>query len=601
MIQAIKELGELTLKREGRDTSDPLSILVENPNQDERCPKSLVAVFKKETTGFKYSEIKIEDVSKAKIKKYLYCRRASQGPDYTPTAKITEVKKFFKNKVKSWFKKYGDIDNSIIKKLKAAIEEQESVIVKDLSQKFEETKQTLKRVQMCLFTLAIEEESELKYIGEFSIFKELLVNSVKQDYQKIPKKTNHVCAVCGMKKPEVYGEAIPIPFYTLDKPGYIAGGFHKEGAWKNAPVCLECSLKISEGKKFLDTKLKQRMGKQQYYLIPKFIIGVEGIEEIIDTFFSYFTKQEEVLKSRELKRITEDEGEILEVLGELKDVLTYNFLFFSTPNPQVFEINLLVEDILPSRISTIFAAKKKAEEPEIFKDVKVKEQRYENIEFRFDVLRQFTPSQKAFLGIIDKTFRGIEIDSELLFSWFMRPIREHFLKDMYLKPIVLKSFVTLLFFKKLGLLYPKENLKKGGELMTELKEKAERFFADFSETFQTPAHKVVFLLGALTQTLLNIQYQQRSATPFRKNLKGLRMKEEDFKALLPKIQNKLEEYNKNYYVSLETLISEYFLEAGKDWGISTDELNFYFVLGMNLMDKVFKSLELKKEKEENNV
>jgi CRISPR-associated protein Csh1 len=93
---------------------------------------------------------------------------------------------------------------------------------------------------------------------------------------------------------------------------------------------------------------------------------------------------------------------------------------------------------------------------------------------------------------------------------------------------------------------------------------------------------------------LNIQYQERHAQPFRKNLKGLKMKEEDFKALLPKIQNKLEEYGKNYYSSLEELISSYFIEAGRNWKISTDELNFYFVLGMNLVEEVDKTLGLTK-------
>jgi CRISPR-associated protein Csh1 len=140
-----------------------------------------------------------------------------------------------------------------------------------------------------------------------------------------------------------------------------------------------------------------------------------------------------------------------------------------------------------------------------------------------------------------------------------------------------------------------EDFKNGGEIMSELKEMAEGFFKDFSDTFYTPAHKAVFLLGVLAQKLLNIQYNERGSTPFRKNLKGLKMKEEDFKTLLAKIQNKLEEYKKNYYRSLETLISEYFIEAGRNWNFSTDELNFYFVLGMNLEDFMDKILNLTKE------
>jgi len=64
---------------------------------------------------------------------------------------------------------------------------------------------------------------------------------------------------------------------------------------------------------------------------------------------------------------------------------------------------------------------------------------------------------------------------------------------------------------------------------------------------------------------------------------------------LPKIQNKLEEYKKNYYRPLESLISVYFLEAGKNWKIATDELNFYFVLGMNLEEEVDTALNLTRE------
>jgi CRISPR-associated protein Csh1 len=594
MLQAIKELGEQKLKREGKDISDIFSIIVEDSNIDGKCPKVLVAVFKKEGWKIIYHYTRIEDNSKEKIRKYLYCRGASQGPNYSPTAKITELEKTFKNKVEGWLKEYKGSDE-LIKGLKSAIETSREKILKDLSDKLNNIKPSLKRNQVCLFTLAIEDDGEIKYFGDYQVFKDLLIDSVKEDYRQI-MRVKHICSICGEVKDEVYGDAIPFAFYTLDKPGYIAGGFYKENAWKNAPLCLECILKIKEGKKFLDEKLKSKMGGQQYYLIPKFILGVKGIEEIVDTFFNYFEDRDDLLSQRTLKRISEDEKEILEELGKLKDVLTYNFLFFRADNPQVFKINLLVEDILPSRISAIFEAKKRAENKEIFKNVKVKKNKYENIEFRFDILKQFIPSQKTFFEIIDKTFRGITIDKNLLFSLFLNRIRQSFISEAYLKPVVLQAFVSFLFFKELGILTKNEGFKKnGGEIMDELKERAEGFFKDFSDTFYTPAHKAVFLLGVLAQKLLNIQRSERGSMPFRKNLKGLKMKEEDFKSLLAKIQNKLEEYKKNYYHSLETLISEYFIEAGRNWSFSTDELNFYFVLGMNLEDFIDKILNLTKE------
>lgn len=598
MIQAIKELGEQKLRMESRKVSDLLSILVQNPNQDKRCPYALVIVFRKIKGKYRYSNVRIEQVKESE--KYLYRRGASMGPDITPTAKITDDirNKTFKNKIKGWFKQVNTED-PLISGLKAALIESEELIQSDLLSKWDEVKPTLQRNQSGIITLAIEDD-ELKYIGDFSVFKELLVQSVKKKYRKIVR-ANHICSVCGEKREEVYGEAIPIPFYNLDKPGYVAGGFHKENAWRNAPVCLECSLKIEEGKKFLDEHkcLSPRMGGQRYYLIPKFIFGIkEAKEEIIEPFFKTASRPEETLAGKALRRISEDESEILDALGKFKDLLTFNFLFYETPTKSTFKINLFVEDILPSRINTIFNAKSKAEAPEIFKNLKVKKNKYEDVEFRFDTFgKRFTPSRKSFLEVVDKSFRGGVLDQDLLFSWFMRNIRQGFVNEVYLKPSVLQAFVSFRFFKELGILPKSEHLKEGGELMTELKEKAESFFENFSESFATPVHKSVFLLGTLAQKLLDIQHRDRGATPFRKDLKGLKMKEVDFKGLLPKVQNKLEEYGKNYYRSLETLISEYFLEGGKSWNLNTDELNFYFVLGMNLVDEVDKVLGLTKERE----
>ncbi|MFA7078027.1 MAG: TM1802 family CRISPR-associated protein [Syntrophomonas sp.] len=114
--------------------------------------------------------------------------------------------------------------------------------------------------------------------------------------------------------------------------------------------------------------------------------------------------------------------------------------------------------------------------------------------------------------------------------------------------------------------------------------RVERFFQEFSSTIDNNAKKALFLTGVLAQHLLSIQKNDRGATPFRSQLKGLKMKEADARALLPKIQQKLEEYKKNYYIQLEKIASMYYLQAGNNWGMSVDEINFYFVLGMNLND-----------------
>ena len=127
-------------------------------------------------------------------------------------------------------------------------------------------------------------------------------------------------------------------------------------------------------------------------------------------------------------------------------------------------------------------------------------------------------------------------------------------------------------------------------------EKINKFFNEFEDSFDSNTKKAVFLEGVLTQKLLNIQYQERKATPFRIKLKGLNLDERQIKKLLPEIQNKLEEYGKNYYKSLESIISKYFVASGTNWNMSNNEISFYFTLGMNL-SYLFKT---KKEGDDNN-
>ena len=121
-----------------------------------------------------------------------------------------------------------------------------------------------------------------------------------------------------------------------------------------------------------------------------------------------------------------------------------------------------------------------------------------------------------------------------------------------------------------------------------LEQKVERFFEANQSFFTSDAKKATFLEGVLTQNLLNIQWNDKKATPFRAKLHGLKMNEALIKRLLPEIQNKLEEYGKNYYRDLESIIAHYFVLAGVNWKEADDELSFYFVLGMD-MQKLFKN------------
>ncbi len=103
----------------------------------------------------------------------------------------------------------------------------------------------------------------------------------------------------------------------------------------------------------------------------------------------------------------------------------------------------------------------------------------------------------------------------------------------------------------------------------------------------TPVKKGVFLLGVLTQKLLDDQKKGMESMPFLKNLKSLKMNKEDILSLLPKVVNKLYEYDEYDLFSkfLHQEISSLLLKQDK-FLLSNDEINFYFAAGMGLKGKV---------------
>jgi CRISPR-associated protein Csh1 len=116
----------------------------------------------------------------------------------------------------------------------------------------------------------------------------------------------------------------------------------------------------------------------------------------------------------------------------------------------------------------------------------------------------------------------------------------------------------------------------------------EEIFERYGKSLNTPSKRGIFLLGALTQMLLNLQYHLRNSAPFMKKLKSLKMNEQDIRGLLAEVQNKFIEYDR-YDVGKRELakeISDLFLQSGEDWKLSIDEMNYYFACGMNLYEKI---------------
>lgn len=608
MIHAMKEIGKcLTANQQQQN---PLETLVEDAFDQGRYPHLIMIRYEKREGTWQYRDVQYKPLTSAMKLKILYKRGSSKGPDLTPTCKITDLKKTFPNKYVSWFKTYHTHDafdeesRQMIRELYEATKNQEETIFQDIQTNLDEIQDGKSTV---ITPVLVKNDSSQKYLGDLSFFQDFLLDTTlkKFRYSKAAKtysfEKNKVCAICGEKAPEVFGFFTDLKFYNLDKRGMVSGGFDHKNAWKNYPVCKSCAFDVRTGFAYICDHLDFSFHGHRYYLIPK----INDPSEYASILPALETYKEQSFKEKNVHRITQDEHDIFNYIKGLNDYLTFDLFFYYRSQKDVLRILLLIEDVLPSRISRLLQAKLQVDSLEIFKQWTGKDGK-PLVSFNFGILRTFFPKpdnmekDKSFLEITQKIFQGRKVDKSLILNEIMRKIRSDFIDTELLQKTsspekfsVMKGFMLLLYMMILDLFDNQSEVIMKDEIMhlpeiqsrEELPGKLDTFFQQYSHFFSDPARKAIFLVGVLTRFLLNIQSREKDgATPFRSKLKGLKMNAHDLIGLFPEIIEKLEQYKKNYYGPLETYISKTLLEAGhySGWRIPLDELNFLFVLGMNL-------------------
>ncbi len=551
MLTALKDIGQLLLNKENKSEID---ILLENPDSNGTYKVVWALEFDKD---FNFKGISVEEFKGESPYLYLY-RKGSSGndTDFSPTSRYTEAEKTFTKKLLKWLKNHKNIPE-IQKIYEELITNKESIF-----KKLKELESHTPKKDSKILTLKIN--GEYLYEIRRPDFKEILLNDFISKIKEISKK-NATCSVCGERKDEVFTTSFIYKFYNIDKECYITSGFNKKNAWKNFPICKDCFLKIDYGKKYVENNLKFKFYGKQYYLIPKLILNTpEALEEINEILSMEAGK---LSLAKETKAtLTDDKEEILDILKDYKDIISFYFLFLKKDNAAE-RILLLIEDVLPSRIHKIFDVKNRLDE--LFGQ-----------DYNFGRLVKFLNEfDKAFLEVVDKIFREGKIDFKNLLQIFNRKIRDEFLNGNNFSYTVIDALMNVKFLEELGLI----NI----EVKTMEESKFEEVYEKVGKSLNTPAKRGIFLLGALTQMLLNIQGQERNSTPFFKNLKGLKMNEEDIKGLLPKVINKLMEYDRfdKGKKELAEEIAKNLLSQEK-FGLSIDEINFYFASGMALSREV---------------
>lgn len=584
-LSAVCELGKKKREDIVKSGGDVLELFVENPNETGAYNSVLEITVDKD---FNYKGINISEFKKELILKYLYKRGSSKGTDYTPTSRMTTPEKTFINKVLRCYtetiKEYSNHKEiNEIEEIYKSLKSNSKKILEDINKNITNKKEK--------YILTVVYDG--KYVGDFKIFKDKVEKGTIKSYYLIDKKESKGidkhCSICKELKDEVFGNANIFKFYTVDKKGYVSGGFNKLDSWRNFPVCKECAIDLELGKRYLDENLSFKFQGRDFYLIPKLL---------------YSEKLEKILKSlANLKGDVDNyqavEEMVMKRVSKLQDYVTFDMLFFEVSN-SALNIKLDIQEVLPSRFKKIYDDMGKVNN--ILKTSKKSEQIKVNFSF-LNILFPRKTYNRYFLETIDIIISDKEIDYKFIIQHICNHIIEKFNEDegKYYYFETIRSYGFLMYLRLLGVLFKERgnvNLMKQFEWnIKDYDSKEEMFesiFNDNMDFFTTPDKKAVFLIGFLSQKLLNLQYIKEKRKPFISRLKGLKLTKKDIRRLLPELQNKFIEYEGDYYRDIQALASRYLLEAGEKWTISELDIPFYFSIGMNLERHII----LKNEREE---
>jgi CRISPR-associated protein Csh1 len=611
MLEAIKHIGELKRSEAGSE----LDTLVEDLAGKKNYSHMLLITFEvRAGLVTKYLETGLEEISSSRKLLYLYRSISSNGANVTPTSLIaTSLETTISNKLDAWVKKNSDNSkDAFLSSLAAAYHEAHDRIVKDVVALYR-ARSDKKGYGL---TLLFDDGGTTRYVGDYERFQAFVVQ--KAAAPGTVQRENHVCSICGNVRPTVYGDIIPgktLKFYTLDKPGYIASGFSEENSWKNLPVCRDCAMDLEAGTTYVDSHLNFTLGGARYYLIPKLVVeNTKVLERILDEFQNHektlastnqvsekkATAQEKFEATRKAEK--DSERFAIKAMGEQSPAVSFDLLFYDKPQVGTFKILQHIQDVAPGRATLLVNIMTSVDKSPVFDSaLPGGDGGRRSVQFSFWQLAQFfkkpdsTKDQtwkQEYLAVVADIFTGAPVGKDYILHQIMQKLHDELLDDVYnnqgktfsFEEWTLRAFNTLLFLQGCHAIAANYGEVKD---MSESTEVSTQLF-DGNCTVNTPAKKAIFLTGVLTQRLLNIQWQERGSKPFFKELKGLRLKEQDVKGLFPKIINKLEEYDKNYYTKFEQEAAARFTEAGDNWDLTIDEINFIFSLGMTLATRISK-------------
>lgn len=623
MMKALYEIGKSTAVH-GSESSGGLTPEIEMLLDTRDLIKSphLIEILIKDNSyqGVRYRELDVENDPKT-ANQLLYKRGPANGADFTLTSKLSwdiktkaySIDKAMK-KIGNFFNNPGkvtDEEKEWISGIKEIFNTNLSQIKTEIVEHIAEYKVADAKEKGVVISFNIENNN----LAAFSFFKDRIKKEFLEKARTVknkPSKAEHkVCCLSHDNDVEVLGNAGNFNFLTWDKWSFIAGGFEFKSCWRNYPVSADAYLWAEFGKRVIQDEMRFRFCNFFFLLIPYQLIGKEAdYPSIIETMGK--TKRDNTLglgKKGTISRLSDEEDIVFEDIAAQDDSLSFHLFFFDeNPSTKAIRILLSVEFVQPSLIRRLFDAQYRVKQIPVFIQVastlrsfSKTDDQYEPWEpnFTFYTVRSFFYNSKAkgnfdkqFLELTGKIFSLKPISYVFLIKRFNEEIQYQFRNGKDMIYAVTRAFLILHFLEELNIL--KDNI--GGPMTyydsNEVEQEFFSFFTSHQIFYNKPERVASFLIGVYVRKLLNIQRQLRNGSmPFAKRLNGLKLTEDILKRIYWEAMNKYMEYDKAYYMKLESLISKYLSDSNFD-RISSNDLSFYFATGMSMA-----SLFLKKEEQ----
>ncbi len=616
--KAIAAIGQWQL--ENKQDLAPVDLYIENmfPGKDYQI---LLLVFEITKVGDTLKcrlkdEIDIEKVGKDTevYKKFAYRKGSGRGGDITFTTKLSlpvdkKIKTvkdlIFRNILK--FEKDFEYEAEIFKLIKNEFIEQKDKIEQKLTELFNNFDKTAKTTTGLSFLVEID--GKKKYLYDFDIIKEAILTSAQETKfthaGTVSKSKSKISSITGKKEEEIYGFAAPFKYASPDKPGFISGFFDKKNNWRNYPIGKHEALLLEIGQKYIMQNLTGYFYGNEYMLVPHPIIksDKEQLSKIINLLKTAFDEE----KKAKAERKKRAEDRIQKIIANEKNYFTLDMMFYKEDKKtKAITINLMIEEILPSRFRTLFIdVPEKINKYKIFKNAITIKKELQDLHFSFGIIKEFFDTD--FLDIVNKLFKGERISEKYLFEKIMYVIRKNHneskTSDKWVEPTdwtVKKAIMLIHYLQNLGIINYNKNYKymETTNVTHQTSFNLEEFenFVKENQDFLDSEIKVgIFAVGVLVRFLFDIQNANLHNTPFESKLRGYKLNADLLMNVYTEALDKIQKYQNFYtYLELRDIINKNFTTQIKELNkLTNNEISFYFVAGLE-MGKQFKH-----EKEDN--